>query len=261
MLLLSFLVSFFSTSTNSAIRSYTVTVEGLSSFAYSYTDMDSEKPLLVFVHGSPGDYTGWDKYLNDSDLQKKYRLLAIDRPGYGQSVSQDTMAYPNLDFQVKVLRAFTKKYAHGHPIVLLGHSVGGPIVSLYAAKYPTKINGLILLAPAISAQHEQPRFYNRLAQKRWFNKKMAHEMQISQIEMMNLPEQLEAIQPLLAHIAVKTWLFHGRLDMIAPYGNARYVRKNMINAPLISKTYLFQNHFIPWTKFEDVKKLLTSIAL
>ncbi|MEY4903468.1 MAG: hypothetical protein RLZZ292_1283 [Bacteroidota bacterium] len=258
MFIFSLFFSFFTH--QSPLRSYEITVEGLSCFSYSYTDMESKKPLLVFVHGSPGDYSGWDKYLKDNDLQAKYRLLAIDRPGYGQSISQDTMAFPSLDFQVKVLRAFTKKYAHRQPVLLLGHSVGGPIVSLYTATYPDKIQALILLAPAISAQHEQPRFYNRLAQKRWFNKKIAHEMQISQIEMMHLPQQLEVMQPILAQITVKTWLFHGRLDMIAPYGNARYVQKNFINAPLTTKTYPFQNHFIPWTKFKEVKDLLMTLS-
>jgi pimeloyl-ACP methyl ester carboxylesterase len=257
MILLTFLLTiFFKIEKQQALLQYEITVEGLTCYAYSYANLEDEKPLLFFVHGSPGDHSAWDKYLKDSVLQQKYRIMALDRPGFGQSVSADTIAFPDLDFQAKVVRAFIKKYVHGQKVTLVGHSVGGPIVSLVAAKYPTEISNLVLLAPAISAEHEQPRFYNRLAQKKWLNKKIPFEMRVSQIEMMNIAAQLEDMQPLLSEIQCKTWLFHGKMDMIAPYGNALYVKENFKNAPLVLKTYPFQNHFLPWTKFEDIKKLL-----
>jgi pimeloyl-ACP methyl ester carboxylesterase len=257
MILLTFFLSvFFKIEEQQALWQYEITVEGLSCFAYSYSNMNDEKPLLLFVHGSPGDYKGWDKYLKDSTLQHKYRIMALDRPGFGQSVSVDTMAFPKLDFQAKVVRAFTKKYANGQKIILVGHSVGGAIVSLVAAKYPAEIDDLVLLAPVISAENEQPRFYNRLAQKKWINKRIPFEMRVSQIEMMNISAQLEKMQPSLSKIQSKTWLFHGKMDMIAPYGNALYVQENFKNATLVFKTYPFQNHFLPWTKFKDIKKCL-----
>ena len=254
MLQIAFLLtlSFFQTS----LQSYTVQVEGLSCFAYSYSDMSSEKPLLVLVHGSPGDHHAWDKYLKDSILCKKYRILALDRPGYGQSTKESVLAFPDLDFQAKVVRRFALKYGNQQPIVLLGHSVGGPIVANYAMNFPNEISKLILLAPAISAKDEQPRWYNRLAEKPWIQKKVGKEMMISQAEMMSLPEQLEAMQPFLKQITCETWLLHGRMDMIAPYPNALYVKENLTNANLHFKRFLFQNHFIPWTKFKEVKKIL-----
>ena len=239
-----------------SLQSYTVTVEGLPCFAYSYSDMSSEKPLLILVHGSPGDFHAWDKYLIDSSLCEKYRILALDRPGFGQSLKEGVLAFPDLDFQAKVVRKFALKYANQQPVVLMGHSVGGPIVANYAMNFPNEISKLILLAPAISAKDEQPRWYNRLAEKYWIKKKIGKEMQISQAEMMNLPEQLEAMQPFLKQIACETWLLHGRLDMIAPYPNAIYLKKNLVNANLHFKRFPLQNHFIPWTKFKKIKKVL-----
>ncbi len=255
MVLLSFFFSFFSVP-QIALEQYELTVQGLPCYAFSCSAMQQEKPLVVFVHGSPGTHKDWDKYLKDSDLQEKFRLLAIDRAGYGKSISKDTIAFPDLGLQADVVRAFAQKFAHGQPVIVVGHSFGGPVTSYYAAKYPDEVQQLILLAPAISSAHEQPRFYNRLAAKKWVNRIIPPMMRISQIEMMNLPIQLEKMQPELAKITAKTWLFHGRFDLIAPYGNALYVKENFKNTSLSFKTYLLNNHFIPWSRFEDIKALL-----
>jgi pimeloyl-ACP methyl ester carboxylesterase len=254
MLLATFLcmINFFSPN----LQTFSLTVDGLACYAYSYSDMSSQKPLLLLVHGSPGDYSDWNKYLKDNDLQEKYRILAIDRPGYGQSVKEGTLAFPTIAFQAKVVRAFAQQYVHQQPLVLVGHSVGGPIVTHYAMNFSDEIKALILLAPAISAKHEQPRWYNRMAAKAWVNKRVGQKMRISQAEMMALPAQLEAMESHLQQVKCETWLFHGRPDLIAPYGNALYVEKNFINSTLHFKTYPFNNHFIHHSKWKDVKRVL-----
>src|SRR5689334_7306694 len=42
-------------------------------------------PTLVFIHGSPGSWSAFTNYLTDPDLLKKFRLMSIDRPGFGYS--------------------------------------------------------------------------------------------------------------------------------------------------------------------------------
>ena len=46
---------------------------------------DDALPTLVFVHGSPGSWMHYMKYMWDGDLRKKFRIVAIDRPGFGYS--------------------------------------------------------------------------------------------------------------------------------------------------------------------------------
>src|SRR6476620_10811132 len=40
---------------------------------------------LFFVHGSPGSWDAYKDYLKDSLLLSKYRMIAIDRIGFGHS--------------------------------------------------------------------------------------------------------------------------------------------------------------------------------
>ena len=42
-------------------------------------------PTLVFIHGSPGSWMNYAKYMWDSSLLGKYRMIGIDRPGFGYS--------------------------------------------------------------------------------------------------------------------------------------------------------------------------------
>jgi pimeloyl-ACP methyl ester carboxylesterase len=51
---------------------------------YAKTGADT-LPTLFFVHGSPGSWIKFGKYLMDTDLLKKYRMISIDRPGFGYS--------------------------------------------------------------------------------------------------------------------------------------------------------------------------------
>src|SRR5687768_3424492 len=42
-------------------------------------------PTLVFIHGSPGSWMNYVKFMWDTTLRKKFRMVSIDRPGFGYS--------------------------------------------------------------------------------------------------------------------------------------------------------------------------------
>lgn len=51
---------------------------------YAVSGPDS-LPAIVFIHGSPGSWMHYAKYLRDERMRKKFRVIAIDRPGFGFS--------------------------------------------------------------------------------------------------------------------------------------------------------------------------------
>ena len=51
---------------------------------YAKTGSDT-LPTLFFVHGSPGGWIKFGKYMRDKELLKKYRMVSVDRPGFGYS--------------------------------------------------------------------------------------------------------------------------------------------------------------------------------
>src|SRR3954452_8330882 len=51
---------------------------------YVITGRDSF-PTLIFIHGSPGNWDVFKEYMVDSSLQQHYRMISVDRPGFGYS--------------------------------------------------------------------------------------------------------------------------------------------------------------------------------
>src|SRR5687768_111996 len=46
---------------------------------------DATKPLILFLHGSPGSLSAFIHFLADSVLLKEALLITTDRPGFGNS--------------------------------------------------------------------------------------------------------------------------------------------------------------------------------
>ena len=61
----------------------TVNIDG-HHLHYAKTGSDT-LPTLFFVHGTPGSWNAFEHYLADKRLMLKFRMVSIDRPGFGYS--------------------------------------------------------------------------------------------------------------------------------------------------------------------------------
>jgi pimeloyl-ACP methyl ester carboxylesterase len=99
---------------------------------------------LVMLHGYTGSKENW--YRLAARLRGRYRLLAPDLPGWGESERK-----PDADYgyaaEAGHVAAFLRDVAGG-PVVLLGHSMGGGIAALVAAREPRLVSHLVLLDAA-----------------------------------------------------------------------------------------------------------------
>jgi len=101
-------------------------------------------PPLVLLHGYGGSYADW--LLATKYLTGNFRVIIPDLPGWGAStrLPDANYGYPE---QVDRLHGFVNALHLGE-IALAGHSMGGAIAGLYAAKYPKDVAALALVDSA-----------------------------------------------------------------------------------------------------------------
>lgn len=129
-----------------------------ASLDYHFYSVAQPQASLVIVHGFnefKEQYGEVIYYL----LQANIQVLIYDARGHGHSKSsthqtmidiEDFMLYlSDLD---QIVQLTKEKMGHETPLWLLGHSMGGAVVTGYAQRHPQAIDGLILSAPMMAIQ-------------------------------------------------------------------------------------------------------------
>ncbi len=117
---------------------------------------DTSAPLLVFLHEGLGSVSMWRDFPAQLCDALQCRGLVYSRPGYGQStpraadepLAPDFMHRQAHEVLPALLQALGVDAIEDKPW-LLGHSDGGSIALLYAARFPEQLAGAIVLAPHI----------------------------------------------------------------------------------------------------------------
>lgn len=103
-------------------------------------------PLVVFEAGMSAPAATW--LHNQREVAARYRTLSYDRAGYGGS--DDDPAERTLERIVADLAALLDAMSEQEPVVLVGHSWGGPILRLFAELYPHRVAGLVFVDASIA---------------------------------------------------------------------------------------------------------------
>ena len=98
---------------------------------------------VVFEAGLGFDWTTWDEVA--SEVSRETKVFAYSRPGYGASDAATTPRDPRQI--VGELRALLAAEAHPPPYLLVGHSMGGAYVELFAKAHPDEVVGAVLVDP------------------------------------------------------------------------------------------------------------------
>ncbi len=96
------------------------------------------EPALVFVHGWCCDRSYWDAQV--PHFAQKYKVVTIDLAGHGES-SLGRESYTMEAFGEDIVAVIEKLGIDN--IVLIGHSMGGPVILETARQIPERIIGLV----------------------------------------------------------------------------------------------------------------------
>lgn len=99
------------------------------------------RPTVVLVHGGPGVYDHSYFKPDFSVLAAHAQVVYLDLRGHGRSAWGESAGW-SFEQCADDVRAFCDTAGITRPVVL-GHSMGGPIVLLYGARHPGHAAGLI----------------------------------------------------------------------------------------------------------------------
>ena len=216
-----------------------------------------ENPTLFFIHGSPGSWDAYKNYLTDTLLLKKYRIIAIDRPGFGYSNFGQA---ENLSVQANRIDSFVKKIDNKKPIVLIGHSMGGPVIVKLATLKPKLYSNLVILAGSVDPEAENPEIWRSIIKTKPIRYLIPGALRPANDELWWLKQDLVDMKPNLKNITANVVVIHGTKDQLVPFSNVAFMKKTFINAKSMEIIPIENaDHFIPWENFETIRNVLLEL--
>ena len=203
-------------------------------------------PLLL-IHGSPGDWQAWARYLDAPALSAFSPRIAVDRPGFGGS--DPGAVIPDLRAQAALLAELIPA---GPPAIVVGHSLGGPLVGWLLLDHPDKFCGGVIIAGSLSPTLEAPRWYNRLGDT-WLAHRLAPpELMWANAEILALPTELKKLEPEWPRLRRPIILLQGRKDQLVDHRTADYADHHLPTAYREIIRIPDQGHFLLWTQPQTI---------
>ncbi len=229
---------------------------------YAYYEIDHRKmhyistgtenvPTVIFIHGSPGSLSAFTHFLKDSTLRRHARLITIDRPGFGQS--NFGRSVKSLKKQSQLLKPILEGN-QDNPVILVGHSLGGPLIARMAMDFPNLVDGIIMVAPSIDPELEPEEWFRPLLYSPFFRWILPKSIRVSNDEIYFLKEELEEMLPLWKNINIPVSVIQGGKDTLVPPANADFAKKMLTETEPRMILIPEMNHFVPWSNPELIKE-------
>ncbi|MEZ5041924.1 MAG: alpha/beta hydrolase [Saprospiraceae bacterium] len=180
---------------------------------------DPEKQPLLLVHGAPGGCFDWRGIAKRERIFDKYRLLLVDRPGYGGTKPRGA----EKDLQVHAEKILEVLAEETQKAVVMGHSYGAPIAVIMGALQPEKIAKIIGVSGQYDPDNEVIFRISYFINFKLFKYLLPRMLWVSNVEKLSHPNALREIMPLYPKISVPVVLIHGDADTLVPYENSPFL--------------------------------------
>ena len=207
---------------------------------------DSSKPVVLFVHGSPGSWDNFLGFLADSALLENFRMLALDRPGYGESGDGEPERSLKLqsEYAIEVLKQ------ENTDAIVVGHSYAGPVIVKMGIDYPELVKGLVMVAGSVDPDLEETKWFQIPVHYKALSWILPGMLYSSNEEILALKLELELMEPEWRSVTQPVSIIQGGKDKLVPKENADYAQRMLVNAPVVMIEEPEMNHFVPWSNPE-----------
>jgi len=207
---------------------------------------DTNKPLVLFVHGSPGVWNDFALVMADADLARRALLVSVDRPGWGGSAEGGLEV--SLPAQARALKAVLDAHAQNLPAIVVGHSYGAPVAARLAMDAPQHVGTLVIVAGSIDPDLERTTWFQAMGRWSGIRWMVPGMFKRADAEIIPLKKELEKMLPAWAGLRMSVTVIHGDSDALVPPENVDFALRALTNASLVVKRIPKQGHLIPWQR-------------
>lgn len=213
-----------------------------------------EGQTVLFIHGSPGSWDNFISYLLDESLRETYRLISVNRLGFGG----DSLGKPEPSL-ARHAEAALSVVEGDSPVILVGHSMGGPVAAKAAMLFPERVKGVVLLSAALDPELEKVMFIQRVGAFGPIAWLLPSSLDACNRELIPLEQELRDMQPGWQGLSIPLIAVHGDRDTLVPVENMDFLQQQVSSDILEVRILEGANHFIPWTREADVKQALLAL--
>ena len=213
-------------------------------------------PLVVFIHGAPSSSNFWNRFMKDSRLLNKAKMLAVDRPGYG--FSNFGNADTSVENQAALIADLIRQVRYKHQkIIVYGSSYGGTVAARIAMDYPELVDGLVLQSASVEPGREKT-FWISYPTTHWALRWLVPPaLDVANIEKLSHHLQLEKMRSGWGRILAPTIILHGTADDLIYPSNAYYACDQLVNSSAVEMIMVNgKAHDLLWTAPELLVKSL-----
>ena len=211
---------------------------------------------IVFVHGSPGSWDAFKRYLMDPTLRSRFRMISIDRPGFGYSNYGDAL---HLQEGCDMISSFLDSIRTDKALYLVGHSLGGSIVPILAADHPEKVAAIVVLAGALDPSLEPKEPWVKPFTKKPWRYLVPGAFRQANDEEWYFKTDVLPLKNKLSLIKCRVYIMAAANDKIVDPGNVAYMKRTFINAQVSDTIFPTGGHLILWNHSEYIIRLLRDL--
>jgi pimeloyl-ACP methyl ester carboxylesterase len=180
-------------------------------------------PPLILIHGAPGAWYGSRMMLDDTVLQNRFHIIAVDRLGYGKSRFHKKRKVVNdLDIQATAIGEVLRLNKSGKTGTIVGSSYGCAIGASLVLQQPGSFNHLMMLAPAIDPVQEKFWWFHEYLHSGLIIQLLPHYIRNATAEKFGHIEQLEKMSGKWKDLNLQITVMQGGTDYIIQPGNLLY---------------------------------------
>lgn len=214
---------------------------------------DDSLPIILFIHGSPSSSSIFREYFRDTLFKNRFRMYAIDRPGYGGSGFGDPVT--SIRLQAEMIRPILDSLNRTHhPVIIMGGSYGSSIACRLVMDNPNLADGLVLVAPALAPGREKVFWFSPLLEYPPVNWVLPRIFKSANKEKLAHEAELKKMLPLWKNIHVPVMYMQGEKDGLVYTSNAEFAKTQLTGTHFLDILFFKgRPHFIPFAERATIR--------